>query len=44
MVPVKTAVVGCGGISDIYFQNMIGKYKNLDVISCCAKHLESAER
>ena len=42
--PVKTAVVGCGSISDIYLQNMIGKYKNLEVTACCAKHMESAER
>ena len=42
--PVKTAVVGCGSISDIYLQNMIGKYKTLEVTACCAKHMESAER
>lgn len=40
----RTAVVGCGAISDIYFTNMIQKYTNLEVVACCAKHMESAER
>ena len=26
MKPVKTAVIGCGAISDIYLSNMINKY------------------
>lgn len=41
---IKTAVVGCGAISDIYFTNMIGKYSSVDVVACCAKHIESAQR
>lgn len=41
---VKTAVVGCGAISDIYISNMMKKYANLDVTACCAKHMESAVR
>ena len=41
---VRTAVVGCGAISDIYFTNMIEKYDNLEVVACCAKHMESAQR
>lgn len=39
---MKTAVVGCGSISDIYLKNMMHKFSNLEVISCCARHLESA--
>ena len=42
--PVKTAVVGCGKISDIYFQNMIEKYETLEVVACCARGMESAVR
>ncbi len=42
--PVRTAVVGCGKISDIYFQNMIEKYETLEVVSCCARGMESALR
>lgn len=42
--PVRTAVVGCGAISDIYFTNMIERYDNLEVVACCAKHIESAQR
>ncbi len=39
---MKTAVVGCGSISDIYLKNMMHRFSNLEVISCCARHLESA--
>lgn len=41
---VKTAVVGCGAISDIYITNMINKYTTLEVVCCCANHLESAKK
>lgn len=44
MKPVKTAVVGCGKISDIYFENMINRFDSLDVAACCALHLENAQR
>ena len=44
MKPVKTAVIGCGAISDIYLSNMINKYATLDVLACCASHRESAEK
>ena len=44
MKPVKTAVIGCGAISDIYLSNMINKYATLDVVACCASHRESAEK
>jgi predicted dehydrogenase len=32
---VKTAVVGCGTISDIYLQNMTGAFDILEVAGCC---------
>ncbi len=44
MKPVKTAVIGCGAISDIYLSNMIRKYAVLDVLACCASHRENAEK
>ena len=44
MRPVKTAVIGCGAISDIYLQNMIGKYATLSVEACCASRRENAEK
>ena len=44
MKPMKTAVVGCGAISDIYLQNMIQRFSCLEVVSCCAKHRSSAEK
>ena len=42
--PMKTAVIGCGAISDIYLQNMMGKFAGLEVVSCCARHRETAEK
>jgi predicted dehydrogenase len=30
--PVKTAIIGCGGISDAYLGTMINKFKILDVV------------
>ena len=39
---VRTAVVGCGSISDIYFQNMIQRFQILDVAKCCSKGGASA--
>ena len=41
---LRTAVVGCGMISDIYLTNMIHRFTNLEVVTCCAKHMESARR
>lgn len=41
---VKTAIVGCGAISDIYFTNMMQQNTSVDVVACCAKHMESANR
>lgn len=39
---VRTAIVGCGSISDIYFQNMIQRFQILDVVKCCSKGGNSA--
>jgi hypothetical protein len=33
--PVKTAVVGCGMISDAYLSTMTEKFNILDVVGCC---------
>ncbi len=44
MKKMKTAVVGCGKISDIYFVNMIERFKNLDVVCCAAKSIENARK
>jgi predicted dehydrogenase len=41
--PVKTAIVGCGAISDAYLNTMINKFKILDVVACCDKNSEKAE-
>ena len=41
---MKVGVVGCGAISDIYLSNMIHKFDNLEVVACCAAHLENAEK
>lgn len=42
--PVKTAVVGCGMISDAYFSTMINKFKVLDVVACCDLDTEKAQK
>ena len=42
--PMGVGVVGCGKISGIYFENMIHRFDNLKVISCCANHFEHAEK
>lgn len=39
---MRVAVVGCGAISDIYLQNMMHQFDNLEVVACCAAHLEHA--
>lgn len=33
--PVKTAVVGCGAISEAYLSSMTQKFKILEVVACC---------
>lgn len=32
---VKTAVIGCGKISDIYFKNLTSMFSIVDVVACC---------
>lgn len=41
---MKTAVVGCGAISDIYLTNMINRFDILEVAACCARNPEHAAR
>jgi predicted dehydrogenase len=41
--PVKTAVVGCGMISDAYLTTMINKFKILDVVGCCDINADKAQ-
>ena len=41
---IRTAVVGCGAISDIYLTNMMHRFPNLEVTACTARHLESAQK
>lgn len=39
---MKVGVVGTGMISDIYLKNMTEIFKNVEVVSCCARHIEHA--
>lgn len=41
---MKVAVIGCGAISDIYLQNMIRRFPELEVVCCCASTIKSAQR
>jgi predicted dehydrogenase len=41
--PVKTAIVGCGAISEAYLNTMINKFKILEVVGCCDKNSEKAD-
>lgn len=38
--PVKTAIVGCGGISDAYLSTMMNKFKILEVVGCYDRNTE----
>ena len=42
--PVKTAIVGCGGISDIYFKNFTERFQIIDLVCCCSRGRASAEK
>ena len=42
--PVKTAVIGCGAISDIYLTNMTRLFSTTEVAACAASHRENAEK
>jgi predicted dehydrogenase len=41
---VRTAVVGCGAISEIYLQNMTSAFEILEVVGCCDTNQERAEK
>ena len=41
--PVKTAVVGCGAISDAYLSTMMNRFKILEVVGCCDRNPEKAQ-
>lgn len=41
--PVKTAVVGCGAISDAYLNTMLNRFKIVEVVSCCDRNPEKAQ-
>ena len=40
---VKTAVIGCGAISRIYFENMTNAFEILEVAGCCDLNQQLAE-
>lgn len=44
MEKMRVGVVGCGQISKIYLQNMIHSFYNLEVVACCARTMESAQK
>lgn len=41
--PVKTAVIGCGAISDAYLSTMINQFKILDVVGCYDRNQEKVQ-
>ena len=41
---MKTAVIGCGVISEIYLKNMTTAFDNLEVVACCDLDREKAEK
>ena len=41
--PVKTAVVGCGSISDAYLSTMRSKFKILELVGCCDRNAHKAQ-
>lgn len=42
--PVKAAIVGCGRISTIYFENLTKRFRIVDVARCSSKSGHSAEK
>lgn len=40
---MKAALVGCGQISEVYFNNIQKRFTNLEITACCAAHFESAQ-
>ena len=41
--PMKTAIVGCGAISDIFFKNFTERFSIIDLVKCCSRNGASAE-
>lgn len=41
---MKAALVGCGQISEVYFNNIQKRFTNLEITACCAAHFESAQK
>ena len=41
---MRVGVIGAGAISDIYLQNMIHRFDQLEVVSVAAKHRENARK
>ncbi|MBR4394671.1 MAG: Gfo/Idh/MocA family oxidoreductase, partial [Oscillospiraceae bacterium] len=41
---VKTAIVGCGGISDIFFKNFTERFAIIDLVKCCSRGKTSADK
>lgn len=41
--PVKTAIIGCGMIGEIYFKNLTTKFKIIDLVACCDLDKTKAE-
>lgn len=41
---VKTAIVGCGNISDIFFKNFTERFEIIDLVKCCSRGKASADR
>lgn len=44
MKQMTTAIIGSGSISRIYLQNFSTMFSNIKVKSCCAQHIESAQK
>lgn len=44
MQKMKTAVIGCGVISEIYLTNMTGMFDNMEVVACCDLDAEKAAK
>ncbi|MFT8917108.1 MAG: Gfo/Idh/MocA family oxidoreductase [Oenococcus sp.] len=40
---IKTAIIGCGAISDIYLQNMTSRFQILDLVACSDRHQDRAD-
>ncbi len=41
---VHVAIIGCGVISNIYFDNMVNRFHMLRVVACCDLNRQAAER